>query len=340
MQDRQALLHGIATTIDAAFGAGIADVHPLGGEFDQTFAATTVSGSRCVVKVYPAQDVDGVRWQHRLLDQLAGSVPVAAVRRTRSGDDVVPLGDGRYLGMYSWLDGTLLADLPSHQPGLLADWGATAARIVIALAGAHAIGAVPATHTWDLLAAPRALTHALPAIDVPTHREIVDEALALFVDVVAPAAAALPKSVVHQDLNDFNVLADPAGQRIAGVIDFADALYTARVCEPAIAGAYAMLRKDDPVSALAEVTAGFHRVLPLTEAELALVFPLARVRLAVNAATWTARRAGPAKVYGQARSQHTWRTLEQLRAIPLDTAQERIRGAIGTDSVERTPHRP
>ncbi len=116
MQDRQALLHGIATTIDAAFGAGIADVHPLGGEFDQTFAATTVSGSRCVVKVYPAQDVDGVRWQHRLLDQLAGSVPVAAVRRTRSGDDVAPLGDGRYLGMYSWLDGTLLADLPSHQP--------------------------------------------------------------------------------------------------------------------------------------------------------------------------------------------------------------------------------
>lgn len=339
MQDRQALLGRIAATIDAAFDLRVGDVHPLGGEFDQTFAATSPNGSRHVVKVYRAEDLDGVRWQHQLLDRLAGTVPVAAVCRARSGNDLAPLGDGRYLGVYSWIDGTLLAELPSHSACLLGDWGATAARIVVGLAGSQTADTVPSTHIWDLMAAPRALATALPRLEQPVHREIVEEAQALFGDVVAPVAAALPKSVVHQDLNDFNVLADPAGERIAGVIDFADALYTARVCEPAIAGAYAMLRKDDPVAALAEVTAGFQHVLPLTDAELALVFPLARVRLAVNAATWTARRDGSAQGYGHARSQHTWRALDQLRDIPLDSALARIQAVLGTATAKGTPLR-
>lgn len=334
-QERPALFRGIAATIDTDFAVHPADVYALGGEFDQTFAATTASGCRYVVKVYRAEDLDGVRWQHRLLDRLAGSVPVAAVCRTRTGDDVARLADGRYLGLYSWIDGTLLAELPSHSRDLLADWGATAARIVMVLDGAHTIGTVPPTHTWDLLAAPHALTVALPSIQDGRHREIVEQARALFADVVAPIADDLPKGVVHQDLNDFNVLADPAGERIAGVIDFADALYTARVCEPAIAGAYAMLRKDDPVAALAEVVAGFTRILPLTDAELSVIFPLARIRLAVNAATWTARRDGPARAYGQARSQHTWRALQQLSGVPLDSAQAQIRAAaVGTDTAK------
>ncbi|TGD88918.1 hypothetical protein BayCH28_05875 [Mycolicibacterium sp. CH28] len=309
----------------AAFGLCVTKLQPLGGEFDQTFTATTDAGRQIVVKVYREADVDGVRWQHRLLDRLADTVPVPAVLRTRSGEDLGELGDGWYLGVYSWIDGRLLAELDAHQPALLADWGATAARIVVGLTGMHTIGTPPPTHLWDLLAAPRALTVALPSLVEPVHREICEDALAVFADVIAPAAGIVPKSVVHQDLNDFNVLADVAGSRIAGVIDFADALYTARVCEPAIAGAYAMLRKDDPIAALADVTAGFNRVLPLTDTELALIYPLALVRLAVNAATWTARRDDSTRAYGRARSQYTWLTLARLRCIPRDAAEARIR---------------
>ncbi len=313
-----------------AFGLRVRQVRPLGGEFDQTFTATTDRGRQIVVKVYRAEDIDSVRWQHRLLDRLADAVPVPGVLRTRSGQDVGELGDGRYLGVYSWIEGRLLAELDAHPPALLADWGATAARIVVGLTGMHTIGTPPPTHLWDLLAAPRALTAALPSLVESAHQQICEDALAVFHDVIAPTVEELPKGVVHQDLNDFNVLADAAGTRIAGVIDFADALYTARVCEPAIAGAYAMLRKDDPIAALVDVTAGFNRVLPLTDAELSLIYPLAVVRLAVNAATWTARRDGSTRTYGHARSQHTWQALAHLHRIPRDCAEARIRSIVAT----------
>lgn len=329
MRDRRVVVAApeIVAATNAAYGLRVTDLRPLGGEFDQTFAVSTECGKRVVVKVYPAQDIEGVRWQHQLMDRLADTVAVPAVLRTSSGQDVGQLDENLWLGAYSWIDGELLAELECHPRELLVDWGATAAKIVVGLAGLRPTGTPPVTHTWDLRAAPQAIAAALPRLIEPVHRQICDEAVTLFAEVVAPILDTLPKSVVHQDLNDFNVLVDTAGTRIAGIIDFADALYTARVAEPAIAGAYAMLRKDDPIAALAAVTAGFDQVLPLTDAELSLMYPLALVRLTVNAATWTSRRDDPTRKYGLARSQYTWQTLARLRRIPPDSAEARIRGA-------------
>ena len=90
--------------------------------------------------------------------------------------------------------------------------------------------------------------------------------------------------------------------RIAGVIDFGDAIYTTRVSEVAIAAAYAMQRKDAPVEALTAVVRGYHGVVPLTGAEIATLYPLAVTRLALNATVWTARRHGDTADYGRARS--------------------------------------
>ncbi|AQT78609.1 hypothetical protein B1R94_04130 [Mycolicibacterium litorale] len=341
MQDRRVAVAAgeIAVAADTGYGLRVTDLRPLGGEFDQTFAASTECGERFVVKIYRAEDIEGVRWQHQLMDRLAGTVPVPAVVRTRSGQDVSALDGDRWFGVYSWIEGALLAELDRHPRELLVDWGVTAAKIVVGVAGMHATGAPPATHMWDLRAAPDAIAAALPRLVDPAHRQLNVEAITVFADVIAPRIADLPKAVVHQDLNDFNVLANASGTRIGGIIDFADALDTVRVAEPAIAGAYAMLRKDDPIAALAAVTAGFNQVLPLTDAELALIYPLAVVRLTVNAATWTARRDDPTRKYGLARSQHTWQALAQLRRIPLDAAEARIRGAVGVDpTVVKGPH--
>ena len=44
-------------------------------------------------------------------------------------------------------------------------------------------------------------------------------------------------------------------------------VHSATVCDLAIAIAYAMLDKHDPIAAAAEVVAGYHQVRPLSEAE-------------------------------------------------------------------------
>ena len=65
---------------------------------------------------------------------------------------------------------------------------------------------------------------------------------------------------IYNDANDYNVLVDPAGTRVVSFLDFGDVVHSATVCDLAIAIAYAMLDKQDPIAAAAEVVAGYHAV--------------------------------------------------------------------------------
>jgi hypothetical protein len=100
------------------------------------------------------------------------------------------------------------------------------------------------------------------------------------------------------------------------VLDFNDALYSVRVAELAIAGAYAMLRKSDPLAALGNVVAGYHRVTPLTDDELEVIYPLAVARLCVQALTWATRGRTDPTAYGTMRMRYTRPALS--RALHID----------------------
>jgi Ser/Thr protein kinase RdoA (MazF antagonist) len=56
----------------------------------------------------------------------------------------------------------------------------------------------------------------------------------------------LPRCVVHGDFNASNVVCTPGTDTVAGCIDVGDAVYTFRVCDVAIALAYAMLLRKIP----------------------------------------------------------------------------------------------
>ena len=125
--------------------------------------------------------------------------------------------------------------------------------------------------------------------------------------------------------------------RIAGVIDFGDAIYTSRVSEVAIAAAYSMQRKDAPVDALTAVAVDTTTSCRWPAAEIATLYPLAVTRLALNATVWTARRHGDTADYGRARSQHTWNTLQRLSGQAAESVAARLRAdtaATGDDMTE------
>ncbi len=60
---------------------------------------------------------------------------------------------------------------------------------------------------------------------------------------------ALPHSVIQNDANDYNVLASADGVRIVSILDFGDSVYSATIGDLAVALAYVMLNKQDPVAA-------------------------------------------------------------------------------------------
>jgi hydroxylysine kinase len=141
----------------------------------------------------------------------------------------------------------------------------------------------------------------------------------------------LPRALVHHDLNDNNLLVDTndGQQHVSGVLDFNDALFSVRVAEPAIAGAYAMLRKEDPLRALGLVVAGYQQVQSLSAAELEVVYPLAVARLCVQVLTWTARSQSSPTEYGARRMEHTLPTLGRLLEIEPAAATTYLREACG-----------
>ena len=65
--------------------------------------------------------------------------------------------------------------------------------------------------------------------------------------------------MIYNDANDYNVLVDAAGTRVVSLLDLGDVVHSAAVCDLAIAIAYVMLDKQDPIAAAAEVVAGYHR---------------------------------------------------------------------------------
>ncbi|MEV0673305.1 phosphotransferase [Mycobacterium sp. NPDC050441] len=310
------------------YGLSIVDLAFLGGEVDRNYRATADSGECFLAKLQVRGDSHREqRWQENILVHLDGRDPGVAVPTIvspSSGGRHVRLDNGHeVLTVFNWVHGVEWAKVDRHSDGLLAQLGATAARITAALDG-FPPESLRATHHWDITQARAAISSCLADAPDLAGMDYVQTVLRWF-DEVEPALSALPRAVVHNDLNDNNVLVDEQGDEISGVLDFNDALYSVRVAEPTIAGAYAMLRQADPLRALGRVIGGYHAVTSLTDNELAVVYPLAASRLCVQALTWTSRANTNPTAYGSMRMRFTLPTLHRVLAISPEEAAAHIR---------------
>jgi len=125
----------------------------------------------------------------------------------------------------------------------------------------------------------------LPEIEGAERRALVEKFLALYEAEVVPGLPRLRRSVIYGDANDYNVLVSdpwPQPRKVAGVIDFGDMHHGVTVSEAAIAAAYAILGKTDPLEAATELISGYQHAFPLQQEEVAVLFPLVGARLAVS----------------------------------------------------------
>jgi 4-aminobutyrate aminotransferase-like enzyme/Ser/Thr protein kinase RdoA (MazF antagonist) len=323
--------------IEEHYPVRVATLTSLGGELDQNLLVTDTDGWRYVAKL-SSVDADHAAWQAELAAR-ARALPVGDMVATRNHAAVAVFDqDGltRTLRLGSWLPGRRLADLSRHSAELLQQWGRISAELVLALADAPDGPVV--THHWDALRASEAIIKHHDTVVDPDDRAMIDRIRGWFEDALIRYEDDLPRQVIHHDLNDYNLLAAPGPDghhRITGIVDFGDALRTARVGELAISMAYAMLRKPDPLATMAHLVTGYSQRLELTDAELAVLYPMAAARLCVNATTWTARAATGA--YGQQRMQHTWPALRKLSVLPPDAVEAGLRHALGRSTPKLCP---
>ena len=326
-----------ATRLAAELYGRSGQVKELTSERDQNFLVKTTTGEQLVLKIAAtAERRETLEFQNAVLTHLEGRVRsgfIPKLQLTRSGDDIAsvsgPDGSTHFVRLLTYHQSALLAETRPHTVELLHRLGNLLGEVDEALADfSH-----PASRRelkWDL-------QHALWIKKFTYHiqsgerREVVERFIREFETRVAPKAGLLRKSVVHNDANDYNVLVtkDADGQpTVAGIIDFGDMLHTYTVSEVAVAAAYSMLDKPDPLAAAAEIVSGYHEAYPLTELELELLYTLICMRLAVSVTNSALQqKLHPDNEYLLVSERPAWELLEKLRSVDASLAHFLFRGA-------------
>jgi len=318
--------------------------HGLPGEYDDNFHLTSDDGRAFVLKVMRVGQVpEVIDLQCRALAFLAERVPALDLPRvcpTLAGElfaTVTIHSAPRLIWLLSYVPGRLLAETSPHSAELLHSIGQLLGQIDAALID-FAHPAAQRELKWNLARAGWIREH-LGSIADPSSRAMVARCLALYENEATPALAGLRAGVIHGDANDYNLLVsapDTQPRQAISLIDFGDMLLSKVVCEPAIAAAYALLGKRDPLVAAAQVVAGYHSAFPLTEAEIGLLFPLICARLAVSVTNAAQRKvAEPDDPYITISEAPSWEALAQLDAIHPRFAHYIFRDACGLPPV---PH--
>ncbi|HEY6402179.1 MAG TPA: aminotransferase class III-fold pyridoxal phosphate-dependent enzyme [Blastocatellia bacterium] len=260
----------------------------LPSERDQNFLLQTRSGEKYVLKIANAlEDRAFLEAQQQAMERVADGIGRATARRritaTQSGDLLTEIQSSsemrHFVWMVDWLPGVPLGELGSHSPELLRDLGQAVGRIDRALADFNHPAIYRYFH-WDLARGLTVIREYESLITDAETRRLVGEFFDDFARNVTPILPKLRKSAIHNDANDYNVIV--AGQRVAGLIDFGDMIYGFTVADLAVAIAYAVLNKPDPLAAAAEIVKGYHAEYALTDDELAALFGLARLRLCMS----------------------------------------------------------
>lgn len=298
----------------------------LPSERDQNFLLETSGSDRFVLKIANgAEDRSFLEAQNHAMEHVGALGLCPRVVPTRDGEPIACAPDGHLVRLLTWIPGDPLGSVPRHPAELLDDLGRRLGELDRALADFDH----PAIHRdfhWDLANGFRVIgEHA---------GRVADETLRALVEGVARAVERrdgmrlqrLRRSAIHGDANDYNVLvSDAAGsrdRRVIGLIDFGDLVHSMTIADLAIAIAYAVLDKPDPLGAALPIVGGYHQARPIDDEEVAALLGLVELRLCVSiclAASQQPER--PKDEYLGVSQAPIRRTLPRLAAIEPDAAQ-------------------
>lgn len=303
----------------------------LHGERDLNFLVDDARG-KFVFKIANAQESPAMlECQHQVFQRLAEAQvfrQVATALESINGHSIETIGDEHgnqhCCRALPFIEGLLWADLTESKPKLLADLGQHLALLDKALEGFSHPG-LERPLLWNMESALPVLEAYKPLLTSAAERSLVEHFEGSFRKLVLPIQNELRRAVIHNDANRQNVIVDDKGQQVLSIIDFGDMLDLWLVVEPAIAAAYAMLDEPDPLRAAQALVGGYHRVLPLTETEISLVFDLICMRLCMSVCICAhQRRLEPDNKYLSIDEQQSWDLLEKLQGIPNSDAQEAL----------------
>ena len=309
--------------------------HALPGELDFNFRIDS-KGKKYLLKVgRPDANQEYLEFQQAILHHVAESnqeiispVPLPDLHGNYISDIKDNSGNIRKVRLLTWVEGRVWSGVNPVSNNLLFSLGEEAGRLSLALQGFEH----PLAHRgfeWDVARA--GWISKYEHLFTGEKLEILQYFQEQFSSLQKPYGR-LRKSVVHNDVNDNNVvvtdqLKDPG---VRAIIDYGDAVHTQIINDLAITIAYAVLGFPDPLSAACQVVKGYHSQFPLLEKELTMLHVLVAMRLAISVTKSAInRQKEPDNEYLLISDAPAWKLLKLWRGISSDFAHCTFRLACG-----------
>jgi 4-aminobutyrate aminotransferase-like enzyme len=235
----------------------------------------------------PAEKKDILDAQNQALNYLASGdqiIQCPRVFRSKLGNqiEVVKDQDGQefHVRLLTYIRGKFLNEVQPQTNTLLFNMGRFLAQLDKKLLNFEHVATFRYWH-WDLKNVMDLLPYTKHIKDA-RKRSLCEYFLLQFETTVLSRLRDLRSSIIHNDANDHNLLINDSEQEVAGIIDFGDMVHTYTICELAIALAYIMMGKENPLAAAITVIQGYHSALPLQEIEIEVLLYLITARLCTS----------------------------------------------------------
>lgn len=313
-----------------------ASIRALPSERDQNFLVQA-GDSRYVLKIAnAAEHASRLDFQNAAMARLAGRIgpyQTPQVLPAATGELMTSITSGQsqhLLRLLTFVEGSCLAEARYHSPELLQQIGQLVALIDRAFADFEHPDMDRPLH-WDCARALE-LRSLLTHVQDAKQQALVERVFARFERELMPQTAHLPRQVIYNDANDYNLLLGPPAleRKLIGTIDFGDMLRSWRICDLAVAMAYAMLHKMEPLAAGMSLVRGYSKELAIREDELAVLDVLIRTRLCISVLLSAYQTSlVPENDYLSISTAPAWALLQQLDALDPSLAQVSYRWAAG-----------
>ena len=262
------------------------NVKNLDSDRDQNFYLYTESKEQFVLKIYNSNEsIDIINLQTNVLDhfQKNDSALITAPKTIYTTDEKkigrVEKNNIEYcLRLVSFIQGKLLKDIDQKSISFyeLGTFIGELNKVLDTFSDLNAKRIFP----WDVGNIDY-LKKRSTIFNDQKEREIISYFIRQYNNNIVPNYKLLRKSIIHNDCNDHNIIVDN-DNKIYGIIDFGDMVHTYTAAEPAIAIAYAVLGKDNPVKIAGEILKGYCDTSFLSNDELESIIYLACIRLCIS----------------------------------------------------------
>ncbi len=315
-----------------------ASATPLPSERDQNFRLIAADGRSYVLKIAnPHENHTALAFQNQIMIHLsAHGITCPMVCNTADGAAITSVqnitGTLFAVRLLTYVEGKPLGNYKPHLPETLYDIGRFIGNMDVALQQFRGDRIVNEDFHWDLANA-QAVIQANLHVHDDESQALLQHFLDIYQQYTAPHLAQLPVGLIHNDANNHNIILNNNGA-IAGIIDFGDMVESHLIGELAIACAYVMLNKVEPLVAAVHVIRAYNQSHPINELELATLFSWICMRLCLSVTMVVIQHSQqPDNTYLSITEQDAWSLLKQLKTVHPRFAESVFRDACNLQPV-------